>query len=426
MKGYFYLASEFITRHKVRLFFLQISIVIGVTAVFVLFSFHLGVEQILTSRAIASIGTKEIVVKPAYRNGLLMVNKEEKKEMNVSTVDEITHIGGVEKVYPTTVLQLPTSIKITFMGNTFESDAPVYGIPTEMVQGELKDPSAFKSNGSTIPVLLSQDIIDFFNAGFSDSLGLPKVSEEYLTSNTIGQPMTIIFGYSSFLGFKGADVIEAPGTVIGFSHQAPLVGITIPLETLQEYAKKFNKGMGKINSLLVTVQNPIDVDRVSAAIENLGYSTDSLQKRIAGVQDNIKILSLLIGTLSVIILLATCISLFNTFLSDVYQSIPTIGLLRSVGATRGFIFSLFLSKACIVSGIGGVLGTVLGYAIAHITSLILLQSLPFFMSAQVQLTVTPWYLIVFTILFSVLLGVISTFYPAYRATRYDPASALRY
>jgi putative ABC transport system permease protein len=194
---------------------------------------------------------------------------------------------------------------------------------------------------------------------------------------------------------------------------------------VEEYTQKFNRGEAKVNSLFVKVTTPVDVDSVSKKIENLGYATDSLQTRVAGVNASVNALTLVLGMISLIILLSTMIAIFNTFFSDVFENITTIGILRSVGATRGFIFRLITSKALIVSLVGGIMGIILGTIVSLIANFWLLRELPFLAGHGVGVISLPWTLFVGTLLFALLLGIIASLYPAHYGSKLDPAQALR-
>lgn len=423
MKGSFYLAVQYILKRKLRFVFLSVSIITGVAALFVLLTVQDGTRQLLTSKAVASIGVNEIMVRPSYRNGLLMVNKEEKKEITADTITDIKQIPGVKEVYPNVVLKLPTSIQVQIFSNTFESDAPVFGVAPELVLPDLKDRDAFSDQQQDfVPVVISRDLVDFYNAGFADSLGQPKINEEFL----IGRDFKLSLGYSSFTGFRGSNVKEVTAKIVGLSGKVPLVGVSIPLKKVEQYSAEFDRGEGKMTSLFVITDSPTDVQSVSSAIENMGFDPDSLQKRIAGVNDNLKALSLILGIISVVILLSSAISIFNTLFSDVVESTSLIGLLRSVGATRGFIRLLFCAKALIVSLISGIIGVVIGWIVVLIIDKLLLTQLSFFAGLEEHILIPSWIVVGFTVLFSLILGIVATLYPAYYASKLDPAESLRY
>ncbi len=423
MSSAFYLAWQFLKNRKSRFFFLALSIVTGIASLFVLLTIYEGSKELLTSKAVAAIGVNEIVVKPTYRTGLLLVNKEEKREITYDTASELAAIPAVTAVYPNVVLQLPTSLRVQVFGNTFESDAPVFGIAPALVASDLRRSDSFQDKADDyIPVVLSRDLVDFYNAGFADSLGIPKVDENFL----LDKDFTLFLGYSSFTGFKGDTTKEVQAKIVGLSNKVPLFGVSVPLETVQRVGTEFNKGRGKITALQVVTNSPEDVEAVSKKIEEMGFQADSLQKRIAGIGDNLKALSLILGIISLVILLSSAVSILNTFFSDVTEQTGLIGILRSVGATKSFIRILVCAKAALVSFFAGIVGIIVGWFVVVLIDKLLLINLPFFAGIEQHVIVPSWFVVLFSLLFSVVLGVLATLYPAYYASRLDPAESLRY
>jgi putative ABC transport system permease protein len=106
------------------------------------------------------------------------------------------------------------------------------------------------------------------------------------------------------------------------------------------------------------------------------------------------------------------IGIMNIMFVSVTERTREIGIRKAVGAKRRAILVQFLSEAasiCLFSGL-------LGLAIAFPLSLVLKQFLPAHMSATV---------VAIAILVSLLTGVASGFFPAWRAARMNPVDALR-
>ena len=114
----------------------------------------------------------------------------------------------------------------------------------------------------------------------------------------------------------------------------------------------------------------------------------------------------------------------NIMLVTVTERTGEIGLRKAVGATRGDILRHFLIESVAISvfggligiGIGVLLGTVFGYAVANA-----------FMSGGADWgAVISVKSILIAFLYSVGVGVFFGLYPARKASRLDPAEALRY
>ena len=103
----------------------------------------------------------------------------------------------------------------------------------------------------------------------------------------------------------------------------------------------------------------------------------------------------------------------NIMLVSVTERTREIGLRKALGAKERDIRNQFLIEALTLSGLGGILGILLGIGVCLVINL-------FFTT-----TITAWS-IALSFSFSMLVGVIFGVTPAIRASRLDPITALRY
>jgi putative ABC transport system permease protein len=122
----------------------------------------------------------------------------------------------------------------------------------------------------------------------------------------------------------------------------------------------------------------------------------------------------LLVALASISMLVGGIGIMNVMLASVTARTREIGVRLAVGATTGAVRVQFLGEAAILSLFGGLLGVPLAMAgAAHIGDLIGWKLSASFTAAAAAVGV------------SVLVGVVSGFYPAWLASRLDPIAALR-
>lgn len=105
----------------------------------------------------------------------------------------------------------------------------------------------------------------------------------------------------------------------------------------------------------------------------------------------------------------------NIMLVSVIERTREIGVRRALGATRKQIRRQFLTEAVMLSLGGGILGVILGTAIAKAISAF--GPLPTFVSVG---------LIAAGLGIAVVTGVLAGFFPALRASKLPPVEALRY
>lgn len=118
--------------------------------------------------------------------------------------------------------------------------------------------------------------------------------------------------------------------------------------------------------------------------------------------------------ISAIALLVGGIVIMNIMLVSVTERTKEIGIKMAVGARRRDVLIQFLIESAILSGVGGVIGILLGYLIARTVTL----------ATSLPSRVDP-VSIVLAIMMSTLVGLFFGIYPANRAARLNPVEALR-
>jgi len=110
----------------------------------------------------------------------------------------------------------------------------------------------------------------------------------------------------------------------------------------------------------------------------------------------------------------------NIMLVSVTERTREIGLRKAVGAHKSDIMIQFLAESSVLSLIGGVIGIILGYAIAIAVSQIARAN-----NANIAPTISIDIILIAT-LFSTAVGLFFGLYPANRAASLEPVEALRY
>ncbi len=127
---------------------------------------------------------------------------------------------------------------------------------------------------------------------------------------------------------------------------------------------------------------------------------------------SVKIAALFIGFIT---LFGSAIGLMNIMLVAVAERTREIGVSKAMGAKNYAIRRQFLYEAILISILGGLFGIVLGILIGNLVSLLMNTGF-----------VIPWGMISIGILICTLVGVVSGLYPAIKASRLNPITALRH
>lgn len=131
--------------------------------------------------------------------------------------------------------------------------------------------------------------------------------------------------------------------------------------------------------------------------------------------ENIKYITLAAIVIALITLVGASIGLMNIMLVSVTERTREIGLRKAVGATPTVIRRQFLMEAVVICLLGGITGILLGITIGNLVATLLGASF-----------MVPWAWMALGAAICILVGMISGFYPAAKASRLDPVEALRY
>jgi putative ABC transport system permease protein len=136
---------------------------------------------------------------------------------------------------------------------------------------------------------------------------------------------------------------------------------------------------------------------------------------LAQAQTTQRVFNIVMGSIAAISLLVGGIGIMNVMLTSVTERTREIGIRRAVGATRRAILAQFLIETVLLSAGGGLVGILLGLAMAH--------GINRFAGWETALSVFSA-AGAFTI--AALVGIVFGIYPARRAARMDPIGALRF
>jgi len=120
------------------------------------------------------------------------------------------------------------------------------------------------------------------------------------------------------------------------------------------------------------------------------------------------------------------ISIMNVMLMAVYERIREIGTIAAIGTSPGKILSMFLIEGLCLGVLGAVIGSVLGVVLIQIINL---SRVTFNFGQQTGLilsaTVKPLDLVIISVIV-ILVSVVASLQPAFKASRMEPITALRH
>ncbi len=224
--------------------------------------------------------------------------------------------------------------------------------------------------------------------------------------------------------FHIVGVMSDLGSVFGQSRDN---SVFIPLTTFQKYWRDIPYP----EMVFTIIIRPTDRSKVSSVMEEM---RDILRRRRGvktGEKDNFFVSSqdslldiynqltgatyLVLTAISAVALMIGGIGVMNIMLVSVTERTKEIGIRKAVGATRRNILMQFLIEAVILTGIGGVIGLIIGEAASLLMNRY--SPLPAFV---------PWWAIVVGLGVSFAVGIVFGLYPAWKAARLNPIDALSF
>ncbi len=225
--------------------------------------------------------------------------------------------------------------------------------------------------------------------------------------------------------FLVVGVMEPKGRLHGTNYDEL---IFVPVTTAM---RRFT-GDDKLSYMILHVPRREDMDTINRQVHSL------LKQRHDGVDDvriwnqgeflkamdrTIWTFRVVLGGVAMVALLVGGIGIMNIMLVTVTERTREIGLRKAVGATRGDILRQFLVESVAISVVGGLIGAGVGIGLAYGFGVLVASAMP---GAGDWGAVVQPSAVITAFSFAVVVGISFGLYPAIKASKLDPADALRY
>ena len=387
------MAFKAIWGNKVRSFLTMLGVIIGVMSVTVLMAIGQGTTSSVTD-SISSMGTNMISVTIQTRRFGFGMNKSSRSSSAKGTVilkaEDVLALKDneyIQYVSPTVSGSLTVKAGST---NTTASIMGVYPDYANIVSTEL-------ASGRYI---IDADVE---NRSAVCVIGPDLAEDLFGNTNVVGNTLHV-----NGRMFKIVGVLDGTSSTL-----------VLPFTLAQRMLESTS-----ITSFYVAATDSTTVSAAQTAVERFLYkkyqddSTYSImnqEEMLAAMEETAGTLSLMLGGIAGISLLVGGIGIMNIMLVSVTERTREIGIRKAIGAKRRNILLQFLIESVVLSGMGGLLGLLLGYGLMH-----LLES---YMGMSVTASAGVAQL---AMGFSMFVGVVFGLYPANKASKLKPIDALHY
>lgn len=202
-------------------------------------------------------------------------------------------------------------------------------------------------------------------------------------------------------------------------------------------ARLYRLGEG-VHGLSISLQEPMRAPWVARDVRNslpIAYSVSDWSRQhrnfFAAIQTEKRVMFIILS----LIIAVAAFNIVSTLVMVVQDKQSDIAILRTLGATRGQVLGVFVVQGSLIGVVGTVIGVVGGVLLAlNIETIVpaleqmlgrdlLADDVYYISDLPSELHVADVWKIAIV---SLALGLLSTLYPAWRASRVEPAEALRY
>lgn len=398
-------AWQTIYNNKMRSGLTILGIVIGISAVVFLVSFGRGHVANITS-IFESMGANAIYITSATNRVTSAVG-----DITMEDAEALTNPNKAPSV--DVVAPLLQKMSIVYYGNEKRQ---------LMVQGITPDIAKITTYDMAVGEFISDaDVRQQRNVVV---LGSKIASDMFGTDYPLGQAIRVGGHRFDVIG-----VLEPKGSIMGAGDEYVL----IPLTTMQ------SRIVGEITPRGRPVQTiairAVSTDQVDAAKEQVtaimrqrhhiregeddDFNVIDMREIMKQMEQVLGIMQVFLGAVGSISLVVGGIGIMNIMLVSVTERTREIGIRKAIGAKRRDILSQFLVESAALSLSGGIIGLTLAFIGTRLVTGINLGGYP--VKAPMSLDI-----VIIAVSVSVFIGLVSGFYPAFRAASLDPIESLRH
>ncbi len=443
------MAFKNLWRRKGRTMLTVIGVVIGSCAVIVMISLGLGMNLAMDNM-LASWGDLTAITIYNYSYGM----GEDSVTLNDDAVESIKAIENVSYVIPRLRVESNMVTIAAGKADRYRMDwAEIYGVDFSLLDkmGYTPETGEFPTEDEYSSTIIFGNEVAY---NFRDTRKRGDKAytwKQYLSDGTYTKPFIDPQDEKILLGINNTKQSNDDGTYQyggrGYEYELTcsavlmqdpnwetVYSVLVDINVAKDIIADYNRRNGvkdaqdpQYTYVKVVCDDINDVEDVETEIEAMGFNCSSMADMRAEMKKTLGIIQLVLGCLAAISLFVAALSITNTMIMSIYERTKEIGIMKVLGCYVGNIRLAFLFEAGLIGLLGGVIGTVLSYAISigmnYFGAGVMASLLG--TTGETPVSIIPLWLVLLALGFSTLIGLISGFAPANRAVKISALEAIK-
>ena len=398
------LAFKNIKERKTRVFLTLLGIAIGIMAIVSLMSIGEGMQQAVVGELSSLSDTVIVTTGDISVSSMGGGFSESNNYFNQRDIESIMRINGIKSVDPVLfssgIVEYNGELQyVSLLGLDPERMGEVFGIE-----------------------FLGLETGEFMNEGDQNKC-------------IIGN--NIAYNYFDVNVYIGSKIkINGQNLVVSGIYKQQGAGMSVPTDDYVHLTTRdFKKLTGQENmtGIMIKVYDIDNAEQIALECENVINSNHgdddyansiTMSSILESVQQIIGIMQSVLVGIAAIALVVASIGIMNTMLTSVMERTHEIGIMKAIGARNSDVMIVFIMEGVMISLIGGGIGIILGVLGAKAFSS---MSSSGFMGSPIPIyPVITIFSILISLVIAILVGVMSSLYPARKAAKMSPIEAVRY
>ena len=374
---------------------------IGIGAILFLVSFGYGLQKTLLERITTSESLLTLDVTEAKSGAV---------KLDSAMLDKISALPGVAEVSP-----------------AFQLDAQghVGDVSAELMATGIK-PSYLRLGGTQIAE--GESLTDEDQTGVVITSSVAQIFGKKNPAEMIGQEVTFTFFVPKADAVPNSDNPQDNATRVDSDKKFKIIGVVTGEDNIVyiNSAALSDLNINSFSQVKVKCNSQQVMTGIRSTILSDGFLVSSLSETVDQANQIFGVVQLILMLFGIIALSVSAIGMFNTMTIALLERTEEIGIMKSIGASDTSVSMMFIMESTIMGFLGGVCGVIIGIITGAVTNLLINLVASRLGGESVSLFYSPLWFISGIIIFAAVVGFITGFVPARRASKIDPLDALRY